>query len=245
MRPKLCPWALVLVLAAAACGGNPAPPAPGPSPPAAPAAVSTPALARWTNAGTYTGAWPPEQSPPAVWGPVLSLPDYTSPDGYRYTESAQLGPALHYQIPHPGFGCSSSYTGSEDLPPGQYAVPIRLSVTNLLAQQAPVDGIVFGTERLPFAGSQDVISAARGTPWLGQPSSDWTSAEGCDEQVSVILPPHGTAYIYGLIGPASLAQLQQADVIITQPPVFPISSAPAYSRRPLDRLVPGGVLPGN
>lgn len=191
--------------------------------------TTAPAALRWQLGGAWTGPYPPAVVP--LPGPTRTviLPDWTSTAplqaGYRYGGSVTFGVPLHYQIPGEAVSCEQA--GRYDQPPGQDVVPIAVTLVNLLAQQAPAPlPTIWATE--PDGSSLTVTGYDGGT--MG-----WRDA-GCPGAGGISLAAHSSDIAYGVIGPATPAQLQHATVYIA----WGVTADPSQAvvAKPLPLLVP-------
>jgi hypothetical protein len=114
---------------------------------------------------------------------------------------------LHYAIPQQGFDCQST-SGTGDLPPGQYAVPFKITIHNLIGQQSPAIGpLVWGTDGSP---SMTVMGPSNQIQVTGNAGSARTYDNGsCESAGGVALDAFGSMSLYGFVGPASVTELRR------------------------------------
>ena len=72
------------------------------------------------------------------WGMPLSLPTATDSDsGYRRTAVIKFGKPMHFKVAYRMFNCDNQDVVM-DLRPGEYAIPMEVTVTNQIDQDAPL-----------------------------------------------------------------------------------------------------------
>jgi hypothetical protein len=200
-----------LILAAAAAAGCQSAGSAGPgaasassSSAARPASSAAPAAAAWQPGGTYTGPVPPTDpmpTPPSGWRLKL----FVSVDGYKSQDSLRFGVPLHYRIPNRLIDCIR-VPYSQDLPPGQVVIPLEVKMTNLTGQQSP--GLAPWVHVTDASGNADDINVTGQTGFL------WGNGD-CTSSLNHVLGSGGSDTMFGLIGPATPAQLEGATVTAT------------------------------
>jgi hypothetical protein len=201
---------------------------PSEQPSSAPAAVAT-----WQPGGTYTGPVPPANGVlPGPTGKWL-LPPITTQEGYKVSDNVVLGVPLHYAIPNTMKDCYSAYSYSQDLPPGQYVIPFAITIQNLTGQQARAAYPVVWASNPDGATTVDMTSSGAN----GNDESGLWQDGSCNSQVNMITNSGGSATLYGLIGPATPAQLAALTLNVSwQNGAAPGATTPQYTSRLMARM---------
>jgi hypothetical protein len=200
----------ILMIALAACGSAATSNAPGTANPVSPG-TSAPAArpsqpVTWQSGGTWNTDEFPPRSFPGSGSPSVTLPEFRTSDGYARSARVYFGVPLHYQIPSLALDCNNGDTGPIDLDPGKYVIPVAISVTNLVAQQAPALAPQVTVTTPQYSNGVNMSATLL--------NGTWSEGEGCAGIWN--LGANNTDTIYGVIsltpGPSSQSGLSASDL---------------------------------
>lgn len=200
-----------------------APPPAGPGP----AATTEPGTAA-SNPFGYDGPW----------GMPLSLPTPNDSDsGYRRTAVIKFGKPMHFKVAYRMFNCDNQALVM-DLRPGEYAIPMEVTVTNQIDQDAPLS-----RPELDIGGPNQGQNAL-GLPTHGNPTATGALLRqdgNCDAlSVPVVHGKGQSVTWFGGLGPSEADFFRTA--ILTAH--WPSSTDPTITR-PLVDYLPNRAFPTN
>ncbi len=212
-------------------------PADGYSPPSPSSGLGT-----WTPGGTWTVQYPTPNNPTGqdwpspeanTMGNSFTTPgDAVYPAGQKYSFSISLGVPLHSQIPDGVYSCQQNDGSAQDLPAGQYVIPIALNIGDQVGEQ---EEALVPQVTVTLPGSAQPIMTAT-------PEEGYWAGGNCGP---VTLNPGVTA-LFGVIGASNpytqqgqgmtLAEIKTATVSAAW--TTPGGTATALSTRSLMSMLP-------
>jgi hypothetical protein len=189
-----------VVVPLAACGNSSGVSATGGGSPVdgySPSSSSSPqGLGSWRPGGAWRIADPPPNNPAGVdfpspeattMGDSFTTPgDAVYPAGQKYSFSITLGVPLQSQIPDGVYSCQQDDGNLQDLPQGQYVVPIALNIGDQVGEQ---EEALVPQVTVSLPGSAQPIMTAT-------PEEGYWAGGNCGP---VTLNP-GTTALFGIIG---------------------------------------------
>jgi hypothetical protein len=173
------------------------------------------------------------------WGKPLDLPTPNDSDsGYRRTAVIRFGKPTHFKVAYRMFNCQNQALVM-DLEPGEYAIPMEVTVTSQIAQDAPLsvpELDIVGPDQnfLGQAANEPSLNSSANSPHLRQDGT-------CDPLSTPIVHGQGQSVTwFGGLGPSQPSVIQTAVVKAH----WPSSTDPTVTE-PLVDYLPNRAVPAN